>query len=140
MERFLKVALELLKEFLFVIMKLESSFIKFLLNQATIWHKKNSRDCDRTECSTGVFGSRILLKIWRLHLPKKKIKVFMWRACKNILPTHVNSMKRRVISEETCEACKQFPDTSLHLLWVCNVAQDVWASYSVWLRKCVQGQ
>ena len=100
---------------------------------------KISRDCDRTECSTGVFGSCILLKIWRIHLPKK-IKVFMWRACKNILPTHVNSMKRRVISEETCEACKQFPDTSLHLLWVCNVAQDVWASYSVWLRKCIQGQ
>ena len=36
MERFPKVALELLKQFLIAIMKLESSFIKFLLNQATI--------------------------------------------------------------------------------------------------------
>lgn len=40
MERFLKVALELLKQFFIMIMKLESSFIKFLLNQATIWHDK----------------------------------------------------------------------------------------------------
>lgn len=67
-----------------------------------------SRVSDRTEWSTGVFGSCIWSKIWRLHLPKKKIKVFMWRTCKNILPTHVNSIKWRVISEDTCEACKQF--------------------------------
>ncbi|XP_050276731.1 uncharacterized protein LOC126718524 isoform X1 [Quercus robur] len=40
MERFLKVALELLKQFFIAIMKLESSFIKFLLNQATIWRNK----------------------------------------------------------------------------------------------------
>ena len=40
MERFLKVALELLKQFFIAIMKLESGFIKFLLNQATIWRNK----------------------------------------------------------------------------------------------------
>ena len=40
MEWFLKVAHELLKQFLIAIMKLESSFIKFLLNQATIWRNK----------------------------------------------------------------------------------------------------
>ena len=67
-----------------------------------------SRVSDRAEWSTEVFGSRIWSKIWRLHLPKKKIVVFMWRACKNIFPTHVNSIKWRVISEDTCEACKQF--------------------------------
>lgn len=49
-------------------------------------------------------------------------------------------MKQRVISENTCEACKQFPETSLHLLWECGVAQDVWAGCSVQLQKCVQGQ
>ena len=74
MERFLKVALELLKQFFIVIMKLESSFIKFLLNQASGYHlvQQISRVSDRTEWSTGVFGSRIWSKIWRLHLPKKK--------------------------------------------------------------------
>ena len=40
MERFLKVALELLKQFFIAIVKLESGFIKFLLNQATIWRNK----------------------------------------------------------------------------------------------------
>ena len=40
MESFLKVVLELLKQFFITIMKLESSFIKFLLNQATIWRNK----------------------------------------------------------------------------------------------------
>ena len=64
----------------------------------------------------------------------------MWWACKNILPTQVNSMKQRVISEDTCEACEQFPETSLHLLWECGVAQDLWAGCCVQLQKCVQGQ
>ena len=40
MESFLKVVLELLKQFFIAIMKLESSFFKFLLNRATVWRNK----------------------------------------------------------------------------------------------------
>ena len=93
MERFLKVALELLKQFLIAIMKLESSFIKFLLNQATIWRNKFPELVTGRNDLLGYLGAASGQKIWRLHLKKKKIKVFMWRVCSNILPTHVNSIK-----------------------------------------------
>ena len=139
MERFLKVALELLKQFFIAIMKLESSFIKFLLNQATIWRNKFPEFVTGQNDLLGYLGAASGQRYGGSIYPKK-IVVFMWRACKNIFPTHVNSIKWRVISVDTCEACKQFlrqvfiffGNAMLHRM-------DVWAGCSVWLQKCVQG-
>ena len=93
MERYLKVALELLKQFFIAIMKLESSFIKFLLNQATIWRNKFPELVTGQNDLLGYLGAASGQRFGGSIYPKKKIVVFMWRACKNIFPTHVNSIK-----------------------------------------------
>ena len=93
MEMFLKVALELLKQFFIAIMKLESSFIKFLLNQATIWHNKFPEFVTGQNDLLGYLGASSGQRFGGYIYLKEKIKVFMWRACKNILPTLVNSIK-----------------------------------------------
>ena len=66
--------------------------------------------------------------------------VFGWRACNEILPTRLNLAKRRVISDNTCLNCTKFPESTIHELWDCEVATDVWTGSLVKLQKCSHGQ
>lgn len=43
--------------------------------------------------------------IWTLALPDK-IRIFAWRATKNLLPSAKNLWKRRIIQEPVCQVCK----------------------------------
>ena len=74
-------------------------------------------------------SSEIWARIWKFRLPNK-IKVFMWRACHNILPTLERLRQRRIIENALCPICMQAPETIIHALWECGAAQDVWASCS----------
>ena len=87
----------------------------------------------------GAVGGRVWKVLWKLKVPNK-IKVFGWRACCNILPTQVNLIRKRIIEDNRCEACKTEPETKVHALWNCGVAQDIWAGCSVRLQKCCGGQ
>ena len=49
--------------------------------------------------------------LWSLNVPPK-IKIFAWRACRNILPTTVNLCHRGVLDDATCEACRLGEETS----------------------------
>ncbi|XP_023913698.1 uncharacterized protein LOC112025278 [Quercus suber] len=71
----------------------------------------------------------VWVRVWKLHIPTK-IKVFVWRACHNILPTFEKLRQRLIIEDDLCPICKRVPETILHALWKCAAAQDVWASCS----------
>lgn len=77
--------------------------------------------------------------LWKLKVPNK-IKVFGWRAYHNILPTHVNLAQKQIIQDNRCEACKTEPETVIHALWNCGMAQDVWAGCSALLQNCLVEQ
>ena len=70
----------------------------------------------------------------------KKIKVFGWRACQNILPTRANLRRRKVMDEDVCMLCSREAETGVHALWDCAVARDVWAGSLVRLQKWSVGQ
>ena len=74
-------------------------------------------------------GSDVWAKVWGLHIPTK-IKVFVWRACHDILPTYDKLRQRRIIDFDLCPVCNQAPETILHSLWECAATQDVWAGCS----------
>ena len=61
---------------------------------------------------------------WGMNCPHK-IKLFMWRACLNILPTK-NQLRRRGIgcdgNSEVCGCC----ETTGYALWGCKVVEEVW--------------
>ena len=70
--------------------------------------------------------------LWRLKLKvPSKIRSFAWRACKNILPTKSNLHLRKVLDDPTCEACGNEEETTGHVLWSCEKAQEVWLAAGI---------
>lgn len=63
--------------------------------------------------------------IWRLNLPEK-IKIFVWKAAKNLLPTAKNLWRRKVLKEPTCHLCKAGCEDVFHALMECRVARRIW--------------
>ena len=56
-----------------------------------------------------------------------KIKHFMWRSCKNILPTKHRLKSKGIIKEDECDFCV-LSESSVHTLWDCKVAVEVWGA------------
>lgn len=71
--------------------------------------------------------------IWKLPMPNK-VKVFAWRACRNILPAKVNLFVRKVTQNEVCEECGVAVESSGHLFWHCTRAQEVWKASNLGLE------
>ena len=61
--------------------------------------------------------------VWKLNCPNK-IKHFLWRACKNILPTNFCLASRRVASDSSCNFCGVYESLS-HALWDCAIVVEV---------------
>jgi ribonuclease HI len=75
--------------------------------------------------------SRVWQEIWKLRLPNAG-KIFLWRACHEILPTWVNLYRRKIVEDALCPLCGREEETVLHVLWQCPSTADMW---SVGCRK-----
>ncbi|KAK3204299.1 hypothetical protein Dsin_018345 [Dipteronia sinensis] len=62
---------------------------------------------------------------WRLKLPPK-VKVFVWRACWNALPSLENLWKRKVIGSLRCDRCAGPVESSCHAIFWCKEVQKIW--------------
>ncbi|XP_062152012.1 uncharacterized protein LOC133860414 [Alnus glutinosa] len=78
---------------------------------------------DRGQSSTVKKESEVWRSLWNLSVPNP-VKIFMWRACSNILPTKQNLFKRQVVEDDRCPWCRQEEETIVHALWSCPAAQD----------------
>ncbi|KAH9759717.1 putative reverse transcriptase/RNA-dependent DNA polymerase [Citrus sinensis] len=63
--------------------------------------------------------------IWSMEIPEK-IKIFMWRAAQNMLPTAYNLWKRKAIKEPMCGRCSKEKEDGFHALIGCKYANKVW--------------
>ena len=72
--------------------------------------------------------------VWKIRVPNA-VKVFLWRACSNILPTKDNLLKRGVVNEDLCLLCTRERETVLHTLWECPAIEDVWGSSASCIQK-----
>ena len=54
------------------------------------------------------------------------VKMFLWRACNNILPTKANLKKQGIVHNSCCNFCQLKEETVLHILWECPWAKDIW--------------
>ncbi|XP_065636569.1 uncharacterized protein LOC136070491 [Quercus suber] len=71
--------------------------------------------------------------IWRLNCPSK-VKQFMWRVCKNILPTNYGLKLKRITMEDAYGVCGKV-ESSGHALWDCEVAKAIWRESKLTLPK-----
>jgi hypothetical protein len=65
--------------------------------------------------------------LWSLQVPNST-KVFLWRACNNILPTKENLLKKEEVNDDLCLICNRDQETAQHVLWECPSAADVWCN------------
>ena len=75
--------------------------------------------------------------IWSLQVPSK-VKIFVWRASKNSLPTKTNLMKWRIIIEDLCEQCRNPKEDVVHAFYHCLKLLDLWTKVDLWNHSSLQ--
>jgi hypothetical protein len=63
------------------------------------------------------------------------VKMFMGKACNNLLPTKANLLRRKVVDNALCPVYLREEETIEHLLWECSSAFDVWCDDPISLQK-----
>ena len=84
-----------------------------------------ARAAEASTSSSSSGESHLWSSIWSASVPPK-VRTFMWRACKDILPTQTKLFEKRCIHTYTCLWCCEEAETSDHVLWQCEFAQKVW--------------
>jgi hypothetical protein len=96
----------------------------FKVKSAYYLEKERIRQ-ENGKCSGGKGWEVFWKMIWGLKIPNST-KVFLWRACNNLLPTRANLRRKGMDLEENCVICIHEPESIQHVLWECPSAQDVW--------------
>ncbi|KAK9984201.1 hypothetical protein SO802_033726 [Lithocarpus litseifolius] len=69
--------------------------------------------------------SGIWNQIWGLNVPNK-VKHFMWRVCKEAVPSKHNLVRRKILTEDKCEQCGVESETVIHAVWECAMLDEIW--------------
>ena len=70
-------------------------------------------------------------KVWKgIWVAKvcNKIKTFIWRACRDILPTKANLARRKILFDAGCDCCEDGVESTDHVLLSCTYFDMVWKS------------
>lgn len=71
---------------------------------------------------------------WQFNAPNA-VKLFMWKASNNLLPTKANLFRRGVVTNKLCPICELEEETVEHMLWSCPSAKDVWGCSTMKMQK-----
>ena len=81
---------------------------------------------ERGECSDTAGMKSLWKPIWGLNCPNK-VRMFIWKACSNILPNKHQLWARGIGRDDVCDLCEGC-ESSGHILWGCKVAREVWSN------------
>ena len=84
-------------------------------------HKANAGSASKNDKMKSLWNL-----IWKLKCPNK-IKQFMWRSCRDILPTKHRLKARGIHIEDDCDQCGLSESTG-HVFWGCKLAAKVWGA------------
>ncbi|KAK3221602.1 hypothetical protein Dsin_008627 [Dipteronia sinensis] len=62
--------------------------------------------------------------LWRINVPNK-IKLFIWKACNDWLPTRANLAMKGIPADPTCVLCYRSHETTKHELWGCAKLKEI---------------
>ncbi|KAL0327024.1 UNVERIFIED_CONTAM: hypothetical protein Sangu_1780400 [Sesamum angustifolium] len=69
-------------------------------------------------------------RVWQAKIPNK-VKVFVWRACLNALPTGDNLVRRIPNTSAECPFCSCSKEDRMHIFVLCPFARQVWGLSSI---------
>uniref|UniRef100_A0A2N9H9Z1 Reverse transcriptase domain-containing protein n=2 Tax=Fagus sylvatica TaxID=28930 RepID=A0A2N9H9Z1_FAGSY len=100
---------------------------KGVLTVKSAYHflRTQQTNVEASSSSLNQCGSNVWSSIWSAKV-QPKVRMFLWRACRNILPTQTNLFDRGVSQTYSCKWCLEEAETSDHVLWQCEFAQRVW--------------
>jgi len=92
-----------------------------------------------TASSSNLDNQRKFWKVlWQLRVPNK-IKLFVWRACNDALPTVENLHQKHIAPSDRCNLCQEQFEEVVHALWLCKDISRVWLSLE-WFHQAVLAQ
>ncbi|KAK3193905.1 hypothetical protein Dsin_025215 [Dipteronia sinensis] len=74
--------------------------------------------------------------LWKLWIPLK-VKIFMWKAYHDWIPTKINIARGGVQTSGICDASRTCDETTLHALWECNKLKSIRSDWSNLVGKHV---
>jgi hypothetical protein len=89
--------------------------------------------------SNGHHIAVIWKEIWRIKCARV-VKIFLWQACTNILPTKERLFKRHISDDPLCPLCGLATETTAHILWNCPSTKDVWLECNARIQKCTSDE
>ncbi|KAL0015802.1 hypothetical protein SO802_002871 [Lithocarpus litseifolius] len=75
-------------------------------------------------------------KLWKFQVPNK-VRHFVWRVAKDILPTKTNLVKWHVIVDDLCEECGLYVESLFHVSMECPKARETWGftQFSIYFHQ-----
>lgn len=73
--------------------------------------------------------------VWKLNV-SPKMRIFLWPALLNILPTMDKSKLKRVVHVSSYHVCEYVQELVMHALVECDWAQEVWKLSKLLGVKC----
>jgi hypothetical protein len=108
---------------------------KFSVRSANHMEKERQGNL-KGEGSGNIVNNGFWKALWRMKVPNT-VKVFLWRACHNLLPTKKKLMRKGIISTPSCPICEMDIEDTEHILWHCPSAMDVWgACGKIFQKRC----
>lgn len=89
---------------------------------------------DKGQSSHSSRKCEVWTKLWKIQIPNA-MRMMLWRACHDSLPTKQNLFKRKMVESSLCPICTLAVESTTHALWSCPSVQDVWGSSSKKLQK-----
>jgi hypothetical protein len=87
--------------------------------------RKDIQQRSRGECSNTDKGMDVWKALWSLKV-HNFVKLFMWKACNNLLPSKLNLFRRGVVVDNLCPYYWREEESVIHALWSFPAVQDVW--------------
>ena len=78
-----------------------------------------------SQSSNHLQSNYIWKSIWAVKVCNK-IKTFIWRACRNILPTKLSLTQRKILCDVGCDFCEYGEELIDHVLLCSPYAKQVW--------------
>lgn len=95
---------------------------------------KERYEVDNGSCSDRDKNKPLWKALWKIGGPSA-VKMFLWKACSDILPTKEKLFKKHITLDPLYPICNLEVEMAGHILWSCPSARDIWFKCTIKVQK-----